>query len=70
MTTTIDERLRNARHHLENAQEAMSKVPPTTPGVYELLYAVTYLHDAVRDLAREALTKEVIAHDVYLRGPV
>lgn len=53
MAITVEERIEAAKHHLTRADEAVRAVSVNTPGAQDLVYAVAYLLDAVRDLARE-----------------
>ncbi len=53
MAVTIADKLEAAKSHVVKAQEALLAVSTTTPGALDLLYAVGYLIDAIRDLDRD-----------------
>jgi len=53
MAVTIADKLEAARAHAVKAQRALMAASTTTPGALDLLYAVAYLIDAVRDLDRD-----------------
>jgi len=53
MAVTIADKLEAARAHAVKAQRAIMAARTTTPGALDLLYAVGYLIDAIRDLDRD-----------------
>ena len=53
MAVTIADKLAAANIHAAKAQAALQAVSVTTPGALDLLYAVGYLIDAIRDLDRD-----------------
>ena len=54
MAVTVDEKLHNVERHLEKVSDACKGLDATSDHIRNLLYAVGYLHDAVRQIA-EAL---------------